>query len=65
VVVSRLGPGGPRTSTTGVPGGREAGRRRRPAPAVPVLSACRWPNRADPEAVVTALPGLRGFRDRR
>ena len=62
VVVSRLGAGAPRTSTTGVRG-RKAGRRpSTPCPAVPVLSACRRPTRADPQAAVIALPTLRGFR---
>ena len=57
-VVSRLGAGAPRTSTTGV-GGRVAGRRRRPeARRTRRSQPCRRPSPADPQAAVR----LRRFR---
>ena len=53
-VVSRLGPGGPRTSTTG----REAGGGPQPPPAVPGVAACRRPTRTDPKAALIAPSSL-------
>ena len=64
VVVSRLRPGGLRTSTTGS-AARRPGGRVDPSPAVPALSACRRPTRADLQEALIALPTLRRFRDRR